>query len=94
VSLEVGFLPASLQSLSDTSRLLYIAPPHLSLIYAVEFGDVGEGVGQYFPSIAATWLYKVFSRFGTGAKITIFLNFSLKYIDSVFPHFLLMKLFF
>lgn len=62
------------------------------LIYALEFGDVGWK--KHFPSVAATWLYKVLSRFRTGTKITLFLNFSLKFINSVFPHFLLMKLFF
>ena len=59
LSLEVGFFPASLQSLSDIFRVLYIAPP--PLIYAVEFGDVGGGE-QHFSSVAATWLYKVLSR--------------------------------
>jgi len=91
VSVEVGFLPASLQSLSDTFRVLYIAPP-LSLIYAVEFGDTGWE--QHFPSVAAAWLYKASSRFGTGTNITLFLIFSLKCMKSVFPHFLLMKLLF
>jgi hypothetical protein len=60
VSLEVGFLPASPYSLSETFRVLYVA---LSLIYAIEFRDVRWE--KRFPSVckygAATWLYKVVS---------------------------------
>jgi hypothetical protein len=82
VYLEVGFLPASLQSLSDTFRVLYIALSlSLSLIYAVEFEDVGWE--KHFPAVAGSWLYKLLSRFGTEPKIISYLNFSSKCINSV-----------